>query len=219
VQHWHAGAIYGIAELLHQFKIFMTCSKSPLIVIFFIFFCANAYKKNQTLSIAAEKDSVQYFSEVAQFIQQVEQQELNDRYFILEDEPANLDWPDSLCLAQLKADTATFSEIELSFIENQKKNPLLRLWTNELIPKIKIISSDTVRKIFNDNSKSWPFFYKHIGHSVSSFSAPIFLRNFSYCLFYSDNSCGDLCGEGNFSLYKKVNNKWTAVRIYCSWIS
>ncbi|HEX4850645.1 MAG TPA: hypothetical protein VFV08_07560 [Puia sp.] len=170
----------------------MKHSNSVLVVMLFTFSFANTYKKEKIPSTAIEKDSSQYLSEVIQFIQQIKQQELNNNFFILEDEPATLDYFD--CLKELRTDTATFSKTELSVIEQEGKEPLIKIWTNSLIPKIKIISADTVRNIFNDNSKSWPFFYKHIGHSVSNFSAPIFLRNYSCCLFYSDNNCGSLCG-------------------------
>ena len=55
--------------------------------------------------------------------------------------------------------------------------------------------------------------------SFNTFSLPIFLRNYSYCIFYSDNHCGWLCGGGRLTLYKKINNRWQELKSYCNWIS
>ena len=148
-----------------------------------------------------QTDSIQYFNQVTQFIKQIKQQELKDSSFILEDEPSSLDYFD--CLKEVLQDTIIFSKNEISLIKYQSKHPQIKLWTNSLIQNIKIVNADTIRNIFKDNSKGWEYFYKHIGHSVSGFSSPIFLKHFSYCLFYSDNSCGGLCGEGHLTLYKK----------------
>jgi hypothetical protein len=179
--------------------------------------CGQANNKKQTSDTLNQTDSIEYVHQVIQFIKQVGQQELNDSLFILEDSPSSLDYFD--CLKSVLHDTTIFSKTEISIIKKQSKHPLIKSWTNSLIPNIKIVSADTIRNIFKDDSKGWKYFYNHIGRSVSGFSAPIFLKHFSYCLFYSDNSCGGLCGEGHLTLYKKEKDKWIAIKSYCNWVS
>jgi len=171
----------------------------------------------QTANTLNETDSIQYFNEVVQFIKQVKQQQLKDSSFILEDEPSSLDYFD--CLQDVIHDTITYSENEIRLIKQQSKHPHIKVWTNSLIPNIKIASADTIRNIFKDDTKGWQYFYTHIGRGVSGFSSPIFLRHFNYCLFYSDNSCGGLCGEGHLTLYKKEKDKWVEIKSYCNWVS
>lgn len=179
--------------------------------------CGQANKKSQIPNTLNQIDSIQYANQVAQFIRQVKQQELNDSSFILENEPSSFDNFD--CLKEAINDTTLFSKHEISTIEQQSKHPLIKFWTNSLIPNIKIVNTDTVRNIFKDNTKGWEYFYKHIGPSVNGFSAPIFLKHFNYCLFYSDYNCGELCGEGHLAVYKKEKDKWIALKSYCNWIS
>ena len=156
------------------------------------------------------QDSVEYMKQCIEFIRQVKQKDLSDTNFILEDKPC-YDCAEA-------ADSAMFTREELDFIVN-KKFPSISKWTNEMFPNIKIISSDTVRAIFNgkdwkDWEREWDYFYKNIGSGFNDFSAPIFLRNYTYCLFYSAHFCGDLCGESRLDLYKKENGKWIDVKNY-----
>lgn len=163
-----------------------------------------------------EKDSIVYLQKCIEFIKQVEQKKLSDTNFILADKPFSFEYFD--CIKELLADSTTYTNDELIFIKS-RINPSLAKWTKELFPNIKIVSSDTIDSIFKDNSKWWEYYYEHIGRSFNSFSFPIFLRNDTYCLFYSDHHCGGLCGGGRLTLYKKENNKWTEVKSYCNWIS
>jgi hypothetical protein len=121
-------------------------------------------------------------------------------------------------MSNLLADVGTYTKEELSFIKGQKF-PSLAKWTKESLGNIRLMSSDTINAIFKDHSKWWTYFNKHVGPSFNTYSIPIFLRNDTYCLFYSDHQCGGLCGEGNLTLYKKQNDKWTVVKSYCDWIS
>lgn len=182
-----------------------------------VFSCTQTNTKKQTTIELNQIDSIQYINQVIQFVKQLKRQELDDSLFILEDEPSTLDYYD--CLQSIFSDTVTFSKTEINIIKKESKKPILKTWTNSLIPNIKIVSADTIRAVFKDNSKGWEYFYKHIGRSISGFSPPIFLRHFSYCVFYSENNCGRLCGEGYLTLYKKEKDKWIAIKSYCRWVS
>jgi len=131
--------------------------------------------------------------------------QVSDTNFILADKPFSFNRFD--CIASLLTDTTTYTKEELSFIKD-KKYPSVTRWSKEFFETTKIISSDTINTIFKDDSKWWTYFNKYIGKGFSTFSVPIFLRNDTYCLFYSDHHCGGLCGGGSLTLYKKQNNKW-----------
>src|SRR4030095_4643577 len=122
------------------------------------------------------------------------------------------------CIGQLLNDTAVYTEDELIYLKNKQYAGLSK-WTSDVFGTIKLISNDTIETIFKDYSKWWPYFYKNIGLGFDTFSLPIFLRNDTYCLFYSDHHCGRLCGGGRLTLYKKDHDKWIQFKSYCNWIS
>ncbi len=180
-----------------------------------LFSCGQNNPKTK-IDLTVNKDSIVYIKKCIAFIKEVNRQDLSDTNFILVDKPFAFEYLD--CITDLLADTATYTKEELSFIKD-KKYPSLTKWAKEFFENTKLVSNDTINTIFKDNSKWWTCFNKNIGHSFNTFSVPIFLRNETYCLFYSDNHCGGLCGGGRLTLYKKENNKWTEVKSYCDWIS
>ena len=165
---------------------------------------------------ATGEDSSEYVKRAIDFIKQVEGQQLTNKNFILADKIFSIEYHD--CLNQILTDTATFSKDELDSIKS-KKYVFISNWTQDIFPNIKVISSDTIKSIFRDHTKGWPFFNENFGYSFSRFSFPIFLRNDMYCLFYSDYNCGGLCGRGRLILYKKEKDQWVEIKDYCHWVS
>ena len=163
-----------------------------------------------------KQDSIAYLNKSIAFINEIMSQELKDSIFILEDKPFSFDYFD--CLNEVLTDTATYSKQEIQNLKAKKFYKVKR-WEKQNFPNLKFVSADTVKSIFEDNGKGWDYFYKHIGREFHTISYPIFLRNFTYCLFYNDNSCGWLCGTGRLTLYKYEKDKWTEVKSYCNWIS
>ena len=170
----------------------------------------------QDVSQKTLNDSINYVSRALQFIQQVKQDDLSNGHFILESQP---DAPCSSCFKEALSDIIVFSRQEDQSIRQQASHPYIRSWTNHLFPGIKIVNSDTIRKIFANRSQGWDYFYQHVGHRADGFSAPIFFNSDTYCLFYSSYSCGLLCAYGSLVLYKKEGNHWIEVKSYCEWIS
>jgi hypothetical protein len=168
------------------------------------------------IKLTGPQDSTIYIKKCIAFINEIKNEQLADTNFILVSNPFSFEYNN--CISTLLMDSSTFSNDELTFIK-EKQYPKLTKWTKELFTTIKIISQDTLNSIFKDNSKGWNLFHKNIGQSFNSFSIPIFLRNDTYCLFYTDNHCGGECGDGRLILYKKERNKWTEVKSYCNWIS
>lgn len=150
------------------------------------------------------------------FIKQVKDDKLQST-FILQD--ATVSFFNMDCLPQLADDTMNFTPAEIKLIEQRLKSPIIKKWTPSLLSNIHIVSADTIRSIFKTPGKGWDYFHERFGGAINSFSEPIFFRNNSYCLFYSDYACGSLCGQGYVMLYRKENNKWVLVRSYCGWIS
>ncbi len=161
------------------------------------------------------QDSIAYIHQVVDFIKQVNKTAL-DSNFVLTDKPSDLVMYS--CLSNLLMDSLTFSTDELAFIR-AKKYPSVTHWTKEIFSSVRIVNSDTVNAIFKDRTKGWNYFHKKIGRSFNGLSFPIFLRNYTYCIFYTDSHCDWLCGRGSLVLYKKVNDKWEPIKTYCNWIS
>jgi hypothetical protein len=170
---------------------------------------------NISNGFSVKQDSIVYLQKCIAFIKEIKQKELSDTNFILADKPFSFEYFD--CLKELMEDSTAYTTAELSFIKN-RQYPLLTKWTRAFYGTIRLISSVTINEIFKDPSKWWPYFNKNIGREFNTFSVPIFLRNYSYCLFYSDHHCGGLCGGGRLILYKKENNKWIELKSYCIWV-
>ena len=190
-------------------------------LFFIVFLSIPLFSCGQTNSTTknksnVEQDSIVYLQKCVEFIKQIEQKNLSDANFILADKPFSFEYFD--CINELIKDTTIYTKDEIKLIKD-KTQPSLTKWTKELFANTKLVSSDTINSIFKDKLKWWTYFYKHIGRGFNTFSVPIFFRNDSYCLFYSDHHCGGLCGGGRLTLYKKENNKWTEVKSYCDWIS
>jgi hypothetical protein len=112
-----------------------------------------------------------------------------------------------------------FTEDEKSIIINSLHSLKLQRWKEETLKNATIISSDTIGKIFDDPQKDWEYFRKKYGGGFYSLSKPIFLRDNSLCVFYFGNNCGELCGEGKFSVYKKTFFGWSHYVTIYAWIS
>jgi hypothetical protein len=162
------------------------------------------------------QDSISFVKKCIAFIKEVKAKELSDTNFILEDKPFSFEHLH--CLDYLLKDSSSFTKDELSLIRG-KKYPSVNKWTKKDFENIRLVSRDTINAVFRDLLTGWENFFERIGRSIHTFSVPIFLKNNTYCLFYSDNSCGELCGEGRLVLYKKEKNKWIEVETYCYWIS
>ena len=162
-------------------------------------------------------DSIEYLKQSKAFIDFITKNSDSSKKFLMSDKPTQL--VNKGCDTEIQNDTVNFTKYEMIQIHNQISIPSLTHWTSDLVPKAKLISSQTLKSIFSNRGKEWKYFYKHFGRSYISYSAPIFLRNYSYCLFYSAQYCGGTCGGGIMQLYKKEGTLWIKIRSYCFTIS
>jgi hypothetical protein len=180
----------------------------------FFLFCERPYGRQSQKNVI---DSIQYINESIAFIKNVMADKIKDTAFILSDKPAT----DDGCIKVVAADSF-FSSEESKWI-TQKEYPQVAQWTSSMFPGKHLFNPDPVYELFAKKGDGWAFFYKNIGHGIGSsfysFSMPVFLRDYTYCIFYYDVKCGWLCGDGHMTLYKKEDGKWIRVKHYCQWIS
>ncbi|SKA14755.1 hypothetical protein [Sediminibacterium ginsengisoli] len=151
------------------------------------------------------------------FIKQAMAEKMSGKEFILSGKPRNME--EFTCLENLMEDTAGFSAAERRQIRKQVSHPGITAWTGDMFPQARILNADTIKAAFMERDKSWPYFHKQYGKSYYQVSVPIFLRNNTLCLFYTDYNCGPLCGQGAWVLYKKTGDKWESIKTFCRWIS
>lgn len=125
---------------------------------------------------------------------------------------------------QILADSITITKEERTFINTAIDNMSKDIWQQNLILDAQIIAVDSVRRVFDRRISDrmfdgWTYFRNKGVDRIYSFTVPIFFRNDTYCLFYYDYGCGNLCGEGQVAIYKKVKGKWVKWSILSSWIS
>lgn len=181
------------------------------LVSIFLFSCNKITNKEE------EKTNI-YLQKSIEFIKQINNNKFENKKFILVDKP--FDFKDYDCIESVLKDTITFSKKELLYIEKvSKSKSIIPKWTSDNFKNFKIISNDSINLIFSDYSKGWEYYYKNVGDNFNEFSVPIFIRNDTYCLFYSSNSSGGLSGHGSLILYKKEKDIWKEVKSYCFWIS
>jgi len=82
-----------------------------------------------------------------------------------------------------------------------------------------ITSSDTIDALLQNPKKGWSYFRKRYRGIYYSATKPIFLRNNTLCLFYYSHNCGQECGDGDFSIYRKTLFGWERYISFHYWIS
>lgn len=162
------------------------------------------------------KDST-YTNHAKSFIQWYRAYAHIDKGLILEDSTETQEFDSNY--KSVLAGTSDLTSTDLSELKSYIGHPPLSIWTIDLAGPARLITRDTVRTIFKSKTDGWQYFYQHYGHDFFTFSAPIFLRHYTLCLFYSGNFCGRLCGEGSLCLYKKEDNKWVEIRGFDHWVS
>jgi hypothetical protein len=164
------------------------------------------------------KDFIAYIAHAISFIKQLDSSNLFLNKAVLVDAPVKIDSFNGL--KEIVNDTVEFSKAEIALICKEVNPCFLQKWTQTLLPDKKIIKDDTFRKIFTDAHEGYDYLLKHFNTiATCCFSAPVFLRNYTYCICFWGYSCGMLCGEGKLILYKKIKGQWKEVKCYDGWVS
>ena len=175
-------------------------------------YCAEAQDSAASKKTFTSRDSLDYVRKAISFIEQVNKQQLSDSNYRLVDEPFSAMYND--CLDKFLVMPGLFSPDEIR-IAAQREYPAASRWRDGWFKQLKVISRDTVSSIFETKAKGWDYFLKAVGRGYRNFSMPIFLRNDSLCIFYSDVYCGDRCEDGNIHLYKKEDGIWIQIPSPC----
>lgn len=123
-------------------------------------------------------------------------------------------------ITYIKLDSIKLSETEIKNIDTEIAEMNRYKWNKELFTDATLVSTDTINKIFGDRRKGgWAYLIAKGISKLYTIAPPIFFRNDTYCLFYYGYGCGDLCGEGEFALYKNEQGKWVKIMSLSSWVS
>jgi hypothetical protein len=195
--------------------------KAQILLLFALSPLLSNGQDTQSSQTAANTEAKQplpaeYMRKAVSFIRQVKSRELADSEFILADNAVSVN--SNQCLQYALADKQFYSPAEVKLIESRAAS-WQHQWKKTDFPTVNFVKQDTVTAIFKTYSKNWEYFHKHVGRDFNEFSLPVFIRNDIYCLFYSANYCGGLCGGGSLVVYKRQKDVWIAVKSYCDWES
>lgn len=109
-----------------------------------------------------------------------------------------------------QADRDFFRE-QFAMLDNVK-------WEKGKIIGANLISQHDITKVFK-RKNGWNKFRKKYGDCLTSFSLPLFNKNYDYCIIYHWTQCDYLAGGGSTDLYKLENGKWIFIKSYMIGIS
>ncbi|MFD2939090.1 hypothetical protein [Flavobacterium notoginsengisoli] len=104
---------------------------------------------------------------------------------------------------------------EKEYVVKCINNPKILYWQKEYFPNLKIIENEKIDSVFNNANNGWNEFHKSYGHSLTSFSSPIFLRNYQIAIIKFSITSDSLAGYGFEAVFTKKDNDW--VISACSW--
>lgn len=165
-------------------------------------------------SIADSSAKTDYFRETLAFISQVKKVELSDATFTL------AELPKFACFAYTVDDSVTFSKTEMEQIAEEINNPKIKSWKSILNANIRFLGADYMKSIsipFRNPKRETKLFNKYFGGCFHNFSAPIFLRNYTLCLFYVDRMCAAGKSSGELQVFEKRNGVWEQLTSRCEW--
>jgi hypothetical protein len=102
-----------------------------------------------------------------------------------------------------------FTQSDIDFMNIQNSNPLKFNLQNDTLKKIKLLPTDSLRKLLVTNK------FKNVFFSVSQ---PLFTKNHEQALISINFNCSE-CGFGKLLIFKKFGKNWKIVKVCNTWIS
>jgi hypothetical protein len=145
----------------------------------------------------SRNDSTAYMNEAKAFI----------RWYI-KDKGSNLIMSDKVVLdsqltgwPQAIKDTF-FTPGESAFVREQMGSPRFRQWSVTWFGSTNVIPDSLLRQRTG---------YYSLGY-------PVFLRHYTYCLFYADYRKDRADGFGSLDLYRRSGNEWVLIKSITDWV-
>ena len=116
--------------------------------------------------------------------------------------------------ATVVTECLTFNKKERGIIDSFLSNYENFAWKdNSLVNKSTIITRKTIDSLAVNNIQLVNYLSKDYHFSSVEFmSKPIFLRDYTICIFYSQSIFRVFGGGGSFTIFQKVNGKWKIYR-------
>ncbi len=186
--------------------------KRIFLLIFLVIF---SFFKSNAQEIPVKKiPSEEYLKEALSFLSLVKQKELSDSSFTLADVPKYA------CFSYTVDDSVSFSKEEMNHIANEINFPKVNSWKAILPTSIRFLEDkliNSVSKSIKNPKRETRIFNKKFGGCYHHFSAPIFLRDYTFCLLYVDTICAAGQSKGELQVFEKVNGVWKQMTSRCEW--
>ncbi len=173
-----------------------------------------ATKSNAQATLSKNVASAEYIKETLAFLNIVKSKELTDPTFTL------VDVPKYSCFLYTVDDSVSFNDEELAHIVNEIDFPKITSWKRVLPASIRFLDGQFVTansKVIKSPKREAKFFQKKFGGCYNNFSAPIFLRNYTFCLFYIDRICAGGQSKGELQVFEKRDGIWKQLTSRCEW--
>jgi hypothetical protein len=181
-------------------------------VLFLMIFTAT--QSNAQLVVNKDEPSTTYIKEAVAFLTTVKKKEFSDSSFTL------VDVPKYACFSFTVDDSVNFSNEELDQLVNEIEFPKVSNWRAILPSNIRFLAESFVlaqSKVIKNAKRETNFFNRKFGGCYHHFSAPIFLRNYTFCLMYVDKICAGGKSHGELQVFEKNDGVWEQLPSRCEW--
>ena len=158
--------------------------------------------------------SEEYLKEAVSFLSLVKQKELRDSSFTLADVPKYA------CFSYTVDDSVNFTRAEMNHIANEINSPKITSWKTVLPSTVRFLDQrlvNSVSKSIKNPKRETKIFLKKFGGCYNNFSAPIFLRDYTFCLLYVDTICPAGQSKGELQVFEKIDGVWKQMTSRCEW--
>ena len=184
-------------------------------VLLILIFGFSTISKSDAQELPVKKVAQEeYLKEVHSFLNLVKQKEFSDFSFTL------ADLPKYSCFAYTVDDSVTFSRAEMNHIVDEINFPKISSWKSILPSTIRFLDErlvNSVSKSIKNPKREEKIFLRKFGGCYHNFSAPIFLRNYTFCLLYVDTICAAGQSKGELQVFEKVDGIWKQLTSRCEW--
>ena len=184
------------------------------IIISLLLVISIAVKSNAQSAVNKNETSAIYIKEAIAFLTTVKKKELADSSFTL------VNVPKYACFSYTVDDSVNFSNEELDQLANEIEFPKISNWSTILPANIRFLDESFVishSKVIKNAKREAKFFKRKFGGCYHNFSAPIFLRNYTFCLLYVDRICAAGKSNGELQVFEKIDGVWKQLPSRCEW--